>query len=548
MLEDDPVFNAGRGAVLDERGFDRSTTRRSCAAPTAPRARSPRSRGIRNPVRAARAVLDEGRHVMLVGESAGALRPRGRARHRARGLVPHRGAPRRARRRRARRHRRRRRPRRAAAAWPRRPRPAARSGKHPGRVGDSPLVAAGTWADDATAAISCTGDGEAIIRDRARARDRRADAPRRARRSTEACERALGGLAPFGTGGLIAVGADGASPPRSRPPRCRAAGASATARSTSRSMADDDHLYAPPARGVHAGARRRREGDPQGRRPRDRGDRGQAAQADARRLDREPGRARAARADRGAARRGRRAARGPGRRASSGGGGRGLRDATLAERRAVDAVMARRRRATSPAGKPLSRAMADRLRTTLHAAAGDEALREALSDGPPGRRGAGRRRVAVRARAAAEPTPKPGSRRRRRSRAAKKKTKDEQAPSARPRRARPPSRPRASARRRARRSRTSCATRAARCGPRARRQGRRGGRRGGGRSARRRAGRARAGRAGRRGREGRGRGRAAGAHRGAARRSTRPATRRAARGAAGLMERPRSGSSRRWLN
>ena len=38
------------------------------------------------------------------------------------------------------------------------------SGKHPGRVGDSPLIAAGTWADDATAAISCTGDGEAIIR------------------------------------------------------------------------------------------------------------------------------------------------------------------------------------------------------------------------------------------------------------------------------------------------------------------------------------------------------------------------------------------------
>jgi beta-aspartyl-peptidase (threonine type) len=31
-------------------------------------------------------------------------------------------------------------------------------------VGDSPLLAAGTWADDATAAISCTGDGEAIIR------------------------------------------------------------------------------------------------------------------------------------------------------------------------------------------------------------------------------------------------------------------------------------------------------------------------------------------------------------------------------------------------
>ena len=66
--------------------------------------------------------------------------------------------------------------------------------------------------------------------------------------------------------------------------------------------------------------------------------------------------------------------------AVQGGGGRGLRDATLAERRAVEEVMAA---ATSykPAGKPLSRAMADRLRTTLHAAAGDEAIRDALADG-----------------------------------------------------------------------------------------------------------------------------------------------------------------------
>jgi beta-aspartyl-peptidase (threonine type) len=37
-------------------------------------------------------------------------------------------------------------------------------GQLPGRVGDSPLIAAGTWADDRTAAISCTGDGEAILR------------------------------------------------------------------------------------------------------------------------------------------------------------------------------------------------------------------------------------------------------------------------------------------------------------------------------------------------------------------------------------------------
>ena len=66
--------------------------------------------------------------------------------------------------------------------------------------------------------------------------------------------------------------------------------------------------------------------------------------------------------------------------AISGGGGQGLREATLAERAAVDAVMAAAitRR---PAGRALSRAVADRLRTTLHAAATDEAIREALAAG-----------------------------------------------------------------------------------------------------------------------------------------------------------------------
>jgi isoaspartyl peptidase/L-asparaginase-like protein (Ntn-hydrolase superfamily) len=34
----------------------------------------------------------------------------------------------------------------------------------PGRVGDSPLAGAGTWADDATCALSATGHGEALIR------------------------------------------------------------------------------------------------------------------------------------------------------------------------------------------------------------------------------------------------------------------------------------------------------------------------------------------------------------------------------------------------
>ena len=58
----------------------------------------------------------------------------------------------------------------------------------------------------------------------------------------------------------------------------------------------------------------------------------------------------------------------------------GLREASLDERHAIDAVMTA---AVSlrPAGKPLSRAMADRLRTTLGAAARDEAIRAALKAG-----------------------------------------------------------------------------------------------------------------------------------------------------------------------
>ena len=36
--------------------------------------------------------------------------------------------------------------------------------KQPGRVGDSPLIGAGNYADNATAAVSCTGTGEMFIR------------------------------------------------------------------------------------------------------------------------------------------------------------------------------------------------------------------------------------------------------------------------------------------------------------------------------------------------------------------------------------------------
>src|SRR5918997_3557015 len=71
-LEDDPEFNAGRGAALTEDGrveLDASVMRGADRAAGAVAA----VRGVRNPVRAARAVLADGRHVLLVGEPATAF-------------------------------------------------------------------------------------------------------------------------------------------------------------------------------------------------------------------------------------------------------------------------------------------------------------------------------------------------------------------------------------------------------------------------------------------------------------------------------------------
>jgi L-asparaginase/beta-aspartyl-peptidase (threonine type) len=81
-------------------------------------------------------------------------------------------------------------------------------GKRPGRVGDAPLIGAGTWADR-RCAISCTGQGELFIRANVAA-----DVSARmayARQSLHAA--AAGALADMaalgGDGGLIAVDADG---------------------------------------------------------------------------------------------------------------------------------------------------------------------------------------------------------------------------------------------------------------------------------------------------------------------------------------------------
>jgi isoaspartyl peptidase/L-asparaginase-like protein (Ntn-hydrolase superfamily) len=161
-------------------------------------------RGVRNPVLAARAVMEEGRELLLVGgaavdfaRSAGLeLCPEewflagDEAERTTAGTV-------------------------GAVARDRDGRLAAatstggKAGQRAGRVGDTPVIGAGTWADDATAAISCTGDGEASIRS-ALAHEVHALIQHAGRSLEEACAAALALLARHGgDGGLVAVSASG---------------------------------------------------------------------------------------------------------------------------------------------------------------------------------------------------------------------------------------------------------------------------------------------------------------------------------------------------
>ena len=164
VLENDPHFNAGRGSVLTAEGtieMDASVMEGDGLHAGAVAA----VRGVANPVRAAFAVLREGREVLLVGEPAVALArrhglrivddaalvtpaalERWRRRHAAAGNTV--GAVARD----ALGH--------VAAATS----TGGVSGKRSGRVGDSAVIGAGTYADDRLGAVSATGPGEAIIR------------------------------------------------------------------------------------------------------------------------------------------------------------------------------------------------------------------------------------------------------------------------------------------------------------------------------------------------------------------------------------------------
>ncbi|RNF34567.1 isoaspartyl peptidase/L-asparaginase family protein [Paracoccus methylarcula] len=176
-LEEDPLFNAGRGAV-----FTSDATHEMDAAVMDGAARECGAIsgicGPRHPVLAARAVMEQTDHVLLSGDGArrfceasglemmepgwfGTEQRRAALQaelERRRLGQPDDGDP-------ARKH-----GTVGAVALDRSGHLAAATStggmtaKIPGRVGDSPVIGAGTWADDETAAVSATGHGEYFIR------------------------------------------------------------------------------------------------------------------------------------------------------------------------------------------------------------------------------------------------------------------------------------------------------------------------------------------------------------------------------------------------
>ncbi|AHE97986.1 asparaginase [Thioalkalivibrio paradoxus ARh 1] len=175
-LEDDALFNAGRGSALNEDGrveCDAGIMDGRVLAAGAVAA----VRGIANPIRLARKLMDDGEHVLLAGDGAlrfaqrcGILtRPdgyfvtgvrqqelqRARARGRSSGHPPGDPSPQGTI---------------GAIARDRYGHLAAATStggtvnKRLGRVGDSPIVGAGFYADDATCAVSATGHGEDLLR------------------------------------------------------------------------------------------------------------------------------------------------------------------------------------------------------------------------------------------------------------------------------------------------------------------------------------------------------------------------------------------------
>lgn len=180
ILEEDPTFNAGRGSHLNRLGrveLDASIMEGDGLEAGAVAA----VEKVRNPIRLARKVMEESPHVLLVGQGAALFaREQGVPQCRARDLLvgearerylriragethlvdeefappsddPHMGTV-------------------GAVARDRFGLVVAGTStggtldKYPGRVGDSPLIGAGTYADSRLGGASCTGWGEGILR------------------------------------------------------------------------------------------------------------------------------------------------------------------------------------------------------------------------------------------------------------------------------------------------------------------------------------------------------------------------------------------------
>ena len=186
VLEDDPAFNAGVGATLDARGLpltDAALMRGDDLAYGG----IGQVLGVRNPIDLARAILDDGRHCLLVGPNAldfaraAGVRLCDPAQHLTpatiRAFTARKEEEVRAG------------PRAATADWAPEEGDGADRGntvgavardargslaaatstgglvmRYPGRVGDSPVAGAGTYADAALGALSATGHGETMLR------------------------------------------------------------------------------------------------------------------------------------------------------------------------------------------------------------------------------------------------------------------------------------------------------------------------------------------------------------------------------------------------
>lgn len=220
LLEDDSLFNAGRGAVFTSEGtheLDASIAdgaTRNCGAVTG-------LQGFRHPISVARLVMDSSEHVFFSGHGAGVFAEGQGAESTPAGWFDTDKAYRRYRR--------------AAERAGDTPVPleekrgtvgcatldvhgnlaaATSTGgmtyKRHGRIGDSPIVGAGTWADNRTCAVSATGWGEYFIRTGV-TQDIHGRMLHGGQSLREACEGAIfdemGALG--GDGGVVAVDAQG---------------------------------------------------------------------------------------------------------------------------------------------------------------------------------------------------------------------------------------------------------------------------------------------------------------------------------------------------